>query len=69
MLIKPAFEEPMNTEHDILQTPVDIMVPGNTSIVTLISIDPRPSIQMLGKQAKFYSISPGGNVPQFIREG
>ena len=69
MLIKPAFEKPIDTVRDILQTTVDVMVPGNTSIVTLINIDPRPSIQMLRKQTKFYPNIPGGDIPQFIGDG
>ena len=69
MLIKPAFEKPVDTIHDILQTTVDVMVPGNTSIVTLINIDPRPSMQMLQKQIKLFFNPQGGFIPQFIKDG
>ena len=68
MLIKPAYEKPVDTVNDVLQTTADVMVPRNTSIVTLINIDPRPSIQMLRKQTKQYDMPQGGIVP-FIREG
>ena len=68
MLIRPAFEKPIDTVHDILPT-MDVMVPGATSIVTLIHIDPRPSIKIMQKQMKLYLNPPGGNIPQYIREG
>ena len=69
MLIKPAYEKSIDTVHDLLQTTADVMVAGNTSIATLINIDPRPSIQMLRKQTKQYVMPRGGKLPQFIREG
>ena len=69
MLIKPAYEKSIETVHDLLQTTADVMVPGNTSIITLINIDPRPSFQLLRKQTQQYNMPLGGNLPQFIKVG
>ena len=67
MLIKPVFEDPIDTEYDILQTSKDVMVQGNSALETLIKIDPRLSIQMLRKQTILYP--PQLFLPQFIKEG
>ena len=67
LLIKPAFEDPIDTEYDVLKRSVDVMVPGNTSLETLIKIDPRPSMKMLQKRVKLYK--PEFALPSFVKEG
>ena len=67
MLIQPAFEDPIDTEYDVLQTSMDVMIPENTALETLINIDPRDSIKMLQKQTKLYA--PQFSIPQLLREG
>ena len=67
MLIQPAFEDPIDTEYDVLQTSMDVMIPENTALETLVNIDPRPSIKMLQKQTKLYP--PQSRISQFLREG
>ena len=67
MLIKPVFEDPIDTEYDVLKRSLGVMVPGNTSLETLIKIDPRPSMKMLQKHTKLYK--PEFELPSFVKEG
>ena len=67
--MKPSFEKPIDTEYDVLQSQMDVMVPEKSAIATLISIDPRPSVQMLEKHVKLYRTRQDGNFDQHVEEG
>lgn len=69
MMIKPTFEDPIDTVDDMPQSPFNVMVAGNTSIVKLLSIDQRPGIKRLWEQTKLYTLPADGNLPSSVRDG
>ena len=69
MMIKPTFEDPIDTVDDFLQSPFDAMVLANTSIVKLLKMDQRPGIQGVWYRTRFYTILADGNLPSSVENG
>ena len=69
MLIKPAFEDPINTIEDALNLPLDVMVPANTSVVRLAKMDPRPGMKVLQTRIRQFEQVPGAELPKCVTNG
>lgn len=49
LLITPVYLSPVNTVQDMINSESQFIVPGGTSVMTLLMIDPRSDVQKLYK--------------------
>ena len=69
MMIKPTFEDPINTVEDYLLSPLDVMVLANTSIVKLLNMDQRHDLQKVWERTKLYRLTAKNDLPRSVENG
>ena len=69
MMIKPTFEDPINTVEDYLLSPLDVMVLANTSIVKLLNMDQRQDLQKVWERTKLYRLTAENDLPRSVENG